>query len=167
MILSEIATLRAEKANIFGSSDWATYTMYDRMAKNPETAIKFMEEMIPALASTQRREAAILNTRIAAEGLQFEVQPWDWYRFAEKVKAEQYSYDESEVMAYFELKQVLEQGVFYMAEKLYGLTFDRRNDIPIYHPDVWVYTVFEADGSELGLFYFDPFQRPSKRGVLG
>lgn len=164
MILSEIATLRAEKANIFGSSDWATYTMYDRMAKNPETAIKFMEEMIPALASTQRREAAILNTRIAAEGLQFEVQPWDWYRFAEKVKAEQYSYDESEVMAYFELKQVLEQGVFYMAEKLYGLTFDRRNDIPIYHPDVWVYTVFEADGSELGLFYFDPFQRPSKRG---
>jgi peptidyl-dipeptidase Dcp len=164
LLLAKIATLRAEKAEIFGKPDWATYTMYDRMAKEPATALGFMEDMVPALAATQRSDAAMLNKRIAAAGLDFEVQPWDWYRFAEKVKAEQFAYDESEVMKYFELERVLEDGVFFMAEKLYGLTFEKRDDIPVYHPDVWVYTVFDADGSELGLFYFDPFQRPSKRG---
>jgi len=92
------------------------------------------------------------------------VQPWDWYRFANMVRQERFDYNEDEVMEYFQLEKVLEDGVFYMARELYGLTFERRSDIPVYHPDVWVYTVFEADGSELGLFYFDPFQRPSKRG---
>eukprot|EP00913_Durusdinium_trenchii_P015374 g14435.t1 len=164
LLLAEIAMLRAEKAEIFGKPDWATYTMYDRMAKEPATALGFMEQMVPALAATQRSDAALLNARIAADGLDFEVQPWDWYRFAEKVKAEQFAYDESEVTEYFELTRVLEDGVFYMSEKLYGLTFEKRDDIPVYHPDVTVYTVFDADGSELGLFYFDPFQRPSKRG---
>ncbi len=164
MLLAKIATLRAEKAALFGKPDWASYTMYDRMAKEPKTALDFMEQMVPALAATQRREAALLNERIAADGLNFEVQPWDWYRFANKVKAEQYAFDEDSVKPYFQLDKVLEDGVFYMANKLYGLSFERRTDIPVYHPDVWTYTVFDADGSELGLFYFDPFQRPSKRG---
>ncbi len=164
VLLAKIATLRAEKAALFGKPDWASYTMYDRMAKEPKTALDFMEQMVPALAATQRREAGVLNERIAQDGLNFEVQPWDWYRFANKVKAEQYAFDEDAVKPYFQLDKVLEDGVFYMSEKLYGLTFERRDDIPVYHPDVWVYTVFDADGSELGLFYFDPFQRPSKRG---
>ncbi len=164
LLLANIAGLRAEKAALFGEPDWASYTMYDRMAKTPKTALDFMEQMVPALAATQRREAAMLNEAIAAEGGNYEVQPWDWYRFANKVKAERYDLDEDAVMEYFQLDKVLEDGVFYMSEKLYGLTFERRSDIPTYHPDVWVYTVFEADGSELGLFYFDPFQRPSKRG---
>ncbi len=163
-LLARIAKLRAEKAALFGEDDWASYTMYDRMAKTPATALQFMEQMVPALAATQRREAAALNQKIASEGGNFEVQPWDWYRFANKVKAERYDLDEGKVMEYFQLDKVLEDGVFYMANKLYGLSFERRTDIPTYHPDVWVYTVFEADGSELGLFYFDPFQRPSKRG---
>ncbi|GAA4040520.1 M3 family metallopeptidase [Parerythrobacter jejuensis] len=164
LLLAKIATLRAEKAALFGEEDWASYTMYDRMAQKPATALKFMTDMVPALAATQRREAALLNETIAAEGGNFEVQPWDWYRYANKVKAERYQLDEDKVMEYFQLDKVLEDGVFYMAEKLYGLTFERRTDIPVYHPDVWTYTVFDADGSELGLFYFDPFQRPSKRG---
>ncbi|RGP40952.1 Peptidyl-dipeptidase Dcp [Altererythrobacter insulae] len=164
MLVAQIAQLRAEKAELFGKPDWASYTMYDRMAKEPKTALDFMQDMVPALANTQRKDAAMLNERIAADGLNFEVEPWDWYRFAEKVKAEQFAFDENEVMQYFELDRMLEDGVFYMAEKLYGLTFEKRDDIPVYHPDVTVYTVFEADGSELGLFYFDPFQRPSKRG---
>ena len=164
LLLANIAGLRAEKAALFGEPDWASYTMYDRMAKTPRTALDFMEQMVPALAATQRREAAMLNEAIAAEGGNYEVQPWDWYRYANKVKAERYDLDEDAVMEYFQLEKVLEDGVFYMSEKLYGLTFERRSDIPTYHPDVWVYTVFEADGSEMGLFYFDPFQRPSKRG---
>ncbi len=164
LTLAKIAELRARKAALFGQPDWATYTMYDRMAKEPKTALNFMEQMVPALAATQRREAELLNERIAADGLNHTVKPWDWYRYAEKVKAEQYAVDESAVRPYFQMDKVLEDGVFFTANKLWGLTFERRTDIPVYHPDVWVYTVFEEDGSELGLFYFDPFQRPSKRG---
>jgi len=164
LLLAKIATLRAEKAAIFGKEDWASYTMYDRMAKVPATALSFMEQMVPALAATQRREAAMLNAAIAAEGGNYEVRPWDWYRYANAVKATRYDLDEDAVAEYFPIESVLEDGVFYMANKLYGLSFERRDDIPTYHPDVWVYTVFEDDGSELGLFYFDPYQRPSKRG---
>ncbi len=163
-LIAEIAELRAEKAALFGEPDWATYAMWDRMAEKPATALGFMERMVPALAATQRREAAMLNEAIAADGGDFEVKPWDWYRYANKIKAERYELDEDAMMAYFQLDKVLEDGVFYMAEKLYGLTFERRTDLPVYHPDVWTYTVFDRDGSELGLFYFDPFQRPSKRG---
>ena len=164
VLLAKIATLRAQKAELFGQPDWASHTMYDRMAKKPATALGFMEQMVPALAATQRAEAGLLNAQIVAEGKNFKVQPWDWYLYADKVKAERYAIDESLVAPYFQLEKVLEDGVFYMANKLYGLTFERRTDIPVYHPDVWTYTVFDADGSELGLFYFDPFQRPSKRG---
>ena len=164
MLIARIAELRAEKAALFGKPDWATYTMWDRMAEKPETALNFMEQMVPALAATQRREAAMLNTAIKADGGNYEVQPWDWYRYANRIKAEQYNLDEDAMTEYFQLDKVLEDGVFFMAEKLYGLTFKRRTDLPVYHPDVWTYTVYDRDGSELGLFYFDPFQRPSKRG---
>ncbi len=163
-LIARIALLRAEKAALFGEADWASYTMYDRMAQKPKTALDFMEQMVPALAATQRREAALLNEMIKADGGDYEVKPWDWYLYANKVKAERYDLDEDAVMEYFQLDKVLEDGIFYMAKELYGLTFERRTDLPVYHPDVWVYTVFEADGSELGVFYFDPFQRPSKRG---
>ena len=164
MLIAKIATLRAEKAALFGEEDWASYAMWDRMAEKPQTALDFMEQMVPALAATQRAEAAMLNEAIKADGGDYEVKPWDWYRYANKIKAERYDLDEDAVMEYFQLDKVLEDGVFYMAGQLYGLTFERRTDLPVYHPDVWVYTVFDRDGSELGLFYFDPFQRPSKRG---
>ena len=164
MLVAQIAQLRAEKAALFGEADWASYAMWDRMAEKPQTALDFMEQMVPALAATQRAEAAMLNEAIEADGGDYEVKPWDWYRYANKIKADRYDLDEDAVMEYFQLDKVLEDGVFFMAEKLYGLTFERRTDIPVYHPDVWTYTVFDRDGSELGLFYFDPFQRPSKRG---
>jgi peptidyl-dipeptidase Dcp len=163
-LVKKIAELRAQKAALFGEPDWATYAMYDRMAKTPATAIDFMEQMVPALAATQRREAAMLDKAIADDGGDFDVRPWDWYRYANRIKAERYDLDEDKVAQYFQIDKVLEDGVFYAANKLYGLTFKRRTDLPTYHPDVWVYTVFDADGSELGLFYFDPYQRPSKRG---
>ena len=163
-LVAKIVALRAEKAALFGEPDWASYTMYDRMVESPQAALDFMGQMVPALAETQRREAGVLNEKIADEGGNFDVQPWDWYRYANQVKAERYDVDDDEVMQYFQLDKVLEDGVFYMAEKLYGLTFERRTDLPVYHPDVWVYDVFEENGSQLGIFYFDPFQRPSKRG---
>lgn len=164
MLVAKIAKLRADKAALFGAPDWATYAMWDRMAEKPKTALDFMEQMVPALAATQRREAEVLNAAIKADGGNYTVKPWDWYRYANKVKAERYSLDEDAMAEYFQLDKVLEDGVFYAANKLYGLNFKRRTDLPVYHPDVWTYTVFDRDGSELGVFYFDPFQRPSKRG---
>ncbi|WP_100261302.1 M3 family metallopeptidase [Qipengyuania seohaensis] len=164
MLIAKIAKLRADKAALFGEADWASYAMWDRMAEKPKTALDFMEQMVPALAATQRREAAMLTAAIAADGGDYSVKPWDWYRYANRIKAEQFDLDEDAVMEYFVLDKVLEDGVFYMAEKLYGLTFQKRTDLPVYHPDVTTYTVFDRDGSELGIFYFDPFQRPSKRG---
>ena len=164
VLLAKIATLRAEKAALFGEADWASYTMYDRMAQKPATALGFMEQMVPALAATQRREAAEINAMIKADGKNFTVKPWDWNVYAEKIKADRYAFDEGLVKPYFQLDRVLEDGVFFAANKLYGISFKKRSDLPVYHPDVTVYTVYDADGSELGLFYFDPFQRPSKRG---
>jgi peptidyl-dipeptidase Dcp len=164
LLLARIAALRAEKASLFGNPDWATYAMWDRMAKTPRTALDFMNRMVPALAATQRGDAAALNAQIKKEGGKFTVKPWDWYRYANKVKAERYQIDEDKMMEYFPIQKVLEDGVFYAANQLYGLSFKRRTDIPVYHPDVSTYTVLDRDGSELGLFYFDPYQRPSKRG---
>ena len=164
MLVAQIAKLRAEKAALFGEDDWASYTMYDRMAQKPSTALKFMTDMVPALAATQRREAEMLNAAIKADGGDYTVQPWDWYRYANKIKAEKYQLDEDKMMEYFQLDKVLEDGVFYAANKLYGISFKKRTDLPVYHPDVSVYTVYDKDGSELGLFYFDPFQRDGKRG---
>ncbi|MXO66078.1 M3 family metallopeptidase [Altericroceibacterium endophyticum] len=163
-LIVKIAQLRAQKAALFGESDWASYVMYDRMAKTPKTALDFMEQMVPALAATQRREAAMLNEAIAEDGKDFSVEPWDWQMYAEKVRKARYDIDEEEVKPYFEIRNVLENGVFYAANQLYGLTFKQRTDIPVYHDDVWTYTVYDKDGSELGLFYFDPYKRDNKRG---
>jgi peptidyl-dipeptidase Dcp len=163
-LISRIAQLRAQKAALFGEPDWASYVMYDRMAKEPKTALDFMGQMVKPLAATQRREAALLNRKIKQEGGKFTVRPWDWYRYAEMVRKERYDLDENAVKPYFEVNRVLEDGVFYAANQLYGLSFTKRTDLPVYHPDVTTYTVTDRDGSELGIFYFDPYQRPSKRG---
>ncbi len=160
----KIAKLRAQKAELLGSPDWATYTMYDRMAKQPATALGLMEQMVPALSETQLREAKLLNAAIKEDGGNYSVEPWDWAFYAEKVRKAKYDLDENEIKPYFEVTRTLEDGVFYMAKELYGLTFKKRTDIPVYHPDVTTYTVFDKDGSELALFYFDPFQRDNKQG---
>ena len=163
-IVREMVELRARKAALFGMPDFATWQMYDRFAATPDRAIDFLRQMVPAVAATQAREAEVLNERIRQDGHNFTVQPWDWAYYAEKVRQERYNLDEARIRQYFEVTRVLEDGVFYMANQLYGLTFEKRDDIPGYHPDVTVYTVKEADGTELGLFYFDPFQRASKQG---
>jgi peptidyl-dipeptidase Dcp len=134
------------------------------MAKTPKTALDFMQQMVPAIAATQRRDAAALNAEIKADGKDFTVQPWDWTFYSERLRKKKFDIDEDTVKPYFEMRHVLEDGVFYAAGKLYGLTFKRRTDLPVWNPDVWTYTVYDKDGSELGLFYFDPFQRDNKQG---
>ncbi len=163
-IISEMAELRARKAALLRYPDYASAAMFDRMVKDPEQAIAFMESMVPAVAERQEEEAHELNAAIRADGGKFTVQPWDWDFYSERVRKAKYDLDESAVRPYFEVKRVLEDGVFHAANLVYGLSFKQRSDIPAYHPDVTVYTVFDADGSELGLFYFDPFARPNKQG---
>jgi peptidyl-dipeptidase Dcp len=163
-LVAEIANLRAKKAALFGAPDWATYAMYDSMAKTPKAAVDFMKAMVPPLKAAQEHEAAELNAVIKADGQSFDVQPWDWQLYAAQLKKQKYDFNEDTLKPYFEIHKVLEDGVFYAANQLYGLTFKARHDLPVYNPDVWTYTVYDKDGSELGLFYFDPYQRPNKQG---
>ncbi|MFB0611061.1 M3 family metallopeptidase [Aurantiacibacter poecillastricola] len=162
-LIQEVISLRNRRAQLFGEPTHANWQMYDRMVADPQAAINFMAEMVPALRATQEREAAVLQERIEQDGHDFQLAPWDWQYYASKVRAERYALDNEEIKQYFVVDNVLEDGVFYMAEQLYGLTFEERTDIPTYHPDVKVYTVFH-DGEEQALFYFDPFSRESKRG---
>ena len=163
-LIQELAQLRAQKAQLLGYPDYASYTMYNQMAKNPTAALGFLNQMVPALAAEQHREAADLNALIRRTGGKFSVEPYDWDFYSEKLRKQKFDIDESQVKPYFEITSVLENGVFFAANQLYGLTFKKRTDIPVYHPDVSVYTVYDADGSELALFYFDPWKRDNKQG---
>ncbi|MGN6374813.1 MAG: peptidyl-dipeptidase Dcp [Sphingomonas sp.] len=162
--ITELAQLRANKANLLGYPNYAAYTLYDQMAKTPETAIKFMKALVPATAAEEKREAAEIQATIAQDGDNFQLKPWDWDHYAEQVRKAKYDLDDNEVKPYFELHTVLEDGVFYAAHELYGLTFKKRTDIPVYQPDVMTYEVFDKDGSPLGLMYFDYYKRDNKSG---
>ncbi len=162
-LVREVIALRNRRAQLFGEASHANWQMYDRMVSDPAKAIGFMADMVPALRATQDREAAVLQARAAQDGHSFTLAAWDWPYYAEIVRQERYSLDNEEIKQYFVVDRVLEDGVFYMAGQLYGLTFEKCNDIPTYHPGVSVYTVFH-DGAPIALFYFDPMQRESKRG---
>ncbi|WAT17993.1 M3 family metallopeptidase [Aurantiacibacter sp. MUD11] len=162
-LIREVIALRNRRAQLFGEPTHANWQMYDRMVSDPQQAIGFMADMVPALRATQEREAAVLQARAEQDGHSFTLAPWDWEYYAEIVRQERYALNNEEIKQYFEVDRVLEDGVFYMAGELYGLTFEKRDDIPTYHPDVSVYTVFH-DGEPIALFYFDPMSRDSKRG---
>jgi peptidyl-dipeptidase Dcp len=162
--ISEIAQLRAQKAALLGFPTWADYVLADQMAKTPQNAEAFMGKLIPATAAEEKREAAELDATIKAGGENFSVQPWDWERYADRVKKTRLDFDGAVTKPYFELNTVLEKGVFYAANQLYGVTFKERHDIPVYHPDVRVFEVFDRDGKHLALFYCDYFKRDSKSG---
>ncbi|WP_242097241.1 M3 family metallopeptidase [Sphingomonas sp. CROZ-RG-20F-R02-07] len=159
-----IAQLRARKAALLGYPDWASYVLADQMAKTPQTAEAFMAKLIPPTVAQQRREAAEIDAAIKADGGDFTVKPWDWDRYAERVRHARFDLDQNQVKPYFELNAVLEKGVFFAATKLYGVTFKARHDIPVYNPDVRVFEVFDRDGKHLGLFYCDYFKRDNKQG---
>ncbi|KXV77865.1 M3 family metallopeptidase [Acetobacter cerevisiae] len=162
--IATIAQLRAQKAALFGYKNYAAYVLADQMAKTPEAVHSFIAQIVPALAAEQKREAADIQKTIAKSGASFELKPWDWPYYAGQVRKARLNFDENQVKPYFELNTVLQDGVFFAANSLYGVTFKRRTDIPTYNPDVMVFEVFDKDGSELGLIYFDYFQRDNKNG---
>jgi peptidyl-dipeptidase Dcp len=163
-IVTRLAQLRATKAKLLGYPTYAAYSLDDQMAKTPEIAIKLMSDLVPASTAKARAEAAKMQKVIDAEKGGFPLGPQDWELYAEKVRKAEYDLDESQVRPYFELNNVLQNGVFYAANQLYGLTFKERHDIPVYQPDVRVFEVFDADGKSLALFYGDYFSRPNKSG---
>jgi peptidyl-dipeptidase Dcp len=163
-LIAEIAQLRSGKAALLGYASWADYVLADQMAKTPQTALAFMARLVPPTAAEERREAADLQAEIARGGEGFQLKPWDWSRYAERVRRARYDLDQDQVKPYFLIDTVLQQGVFYAANQLYGVTFKERRDLPVYQPDVRTFTVYDKDGSELGLMYFDYWKRDNKAG---
>jgi peptidyl-dipeptidase Dcp len=162
-ILSKIAALRAEKAQLVGYKTWADFVLDRNMAKVPSKVYGLLDQLwTPALA-VAHKEAADIQGAIKADGQEFKLEPWDWRYYSEKVKKARYDLDEEALRPYFKLANVLD-GAFYVANRLYGITFTERFDIPKYHPDVRTFEVKDADGSHLGVFLCDYFPRPGKRG---
>ena len=162
--ISTLAQLRAEKAKLLGYPNYAAYVLYDQMAKTPDAVEKFVAQMIPATAAKSEQEAKDIQAQIAKSGGHFDLKPWDWEHYSEQVRKAQYDLDENALKPYFELDNVLKNGLFYAANQMYGLTFKERHDIPVYQPDVRVFDVIDKDGSQLGLIYFDYFKRDNKAG---
>jgi peptidyl-dipeptidase Dcp len=162
--IARIAQLRAQKAKLLGFPNFAAWKIEDQMAKTPEAALKFMDALVPAATAKAASEAQDIQAVIDSQKGGFKVQPWDWDFYAEQVRKAKYDLDEEQVKPYFELDNVLQSGVFYAANQLYGLTFKERKDIPVYAPTVRVFEVFNADGSTLALFYCDYFKRDNKQG---
>jgi peptidyl-dipeptidase Dcp len=133
-------------------------------AKTPENAIKLLTDLAPPATARARAEAADMQKLIDAQGGGFKLEPWDWQYYAEQVRKAKYNLDESQIMPYFELNDVLQNGVFFAANRLYGITFKERHDIPVYHPDVRVFEVFDSNGQPLALWYCDYFKRDNKSG---
>ena len=168
-IVSQVLKLRAEKAKMLGYPTYAAYVLADETAKTPEAVDAMLTQLAPPAVANAKREGAAIQAMIdkeqAAKGEPtFALQPWDWAYYTEKVRAEKYDFDESQLKPYLEMKNVLENGVFYAAGQLYGLSFKQRTDLPVYNPDVLVYDVYNADGSQLAIFLADMYARPSKRG---
>jgi peptidyl-dipeptidase Dcp len=162
--IAHLAQLRAQKAKLLGFPSFAAWKLEDQMAKTPEAALRFMDAIVPAATEKAAHEAKDIQDIIDAQKGGFQLQPWDWNFYADQVRKARYDLDDAEVKPYFELNNVLQNGVFYAATQLYGITFKERHDIPVYQPDVRVYEVFDADGKHLAIFYCDYFKRDNKNG---
>ena len=161
-ILTKMAALRLEKANLLGYKTFADFKLEVNMSKNPENVFKFLNDLWKPALHKAGIEVADMQKIIDQEGGNFKLQPWDWWYYAEKVKKEKYALDEEMLRPYFKIENVI-AGAFGVATKLYGLKFIVRKDIPIYHPDVKVFEVKEANGKHLGILYTDYYPRDSKR----
>ncbi|HET8838348.1 MAG TPA: peptidyl-dipeptidase Dcp [Flavobacteriaceae bacterium] len=162
--ISRIAEIRAEKAKIMGFPNFAAWNLQDQMAKTPEAVEEFLTKLVGPAVTKAKSEAADIQKLIDQQKGGFQLAPWDWNFYAEQVRKARYDLDESQIKPYFELNNVLENGVFFAANKLYGLSFKERKDLPVYQEDVRVFDVIDKDGSQLGLFYCDYFKRENKQG---
>lgn len=159
-----IADIRIAKAKLLGFKNYAAWKLQDQMAKTPAAVENFFAQLVPAATAKAKGEAATIQALIDKQNGGFALEPWDWNFYAEQVRKEKYNLDEDEIKPYFELYKVLEKGVFYAANQLYGISFKQRTDLPVYQPDVRVYEVFDKDGKSMALFYCDYFKRDNKSG---
>ena len=167
-VLLELAKLRAQRAKLLGYATHAEYSLENQTAQTPKAVNDLLAKLAPAAVKNAKREAADMQKLIDAAGGDFKLAAWDWPYYAEAVRQDKYAFNEAQMKPYFEIDRVLKDGIFYMARRLYGLSFVERPDLPVYHSDVRVFEVFDLtkDGGAqpLGLFLFDPYARPSKRG---
>jgi peptidyl-dipeptidase Dcp len=163
-VILRLAAIRAQKAKLMGFANYAAWKLQDQMAQTPEAVDQFFAQLVPAATAKARAEAADIQALIDKQNGGFQLQPYDWNFYSEQVRKAKYDLDENEVKPYFELNKVLEDGVFYAANQLYGLTFKERHDIPVYQKDVRVFEVFDKDGKSLALFYCDYYKRDNKSG---
>ncbi|MCY0771402.1 peptidyl-dipeptidase Dcp [Enterobacter cloacae complex sp. 2022EL-00788] len=163
-LISRLTALRARQAQLLGFENYASWSIADQMAKTPDAALGFMRGIVPAARSRAALEQADIQKVIDDEQGGFAVQAWDWAYYAERVRSVKYALDESQIKPYFALNTVLEEGVFWTATQLFGIRFVERFDIPVYHPDVRVWEIFDCTGEGMALFYGDFFARDSKAG---
>ncbi len=162
--LVQIAKLHAQEAQLMGFPNYATWKLQDQMAKTPKAVDDFFARLVTSATEKAKQETADIQALIDKQKGGFKLEPWDWSYYAEKVRKEKYNLDVNEIKPYFELNNVLEKGVFYAANQLYGLTFKERHDLPVYQQDVRVFDVFDKDKSTIGLFYCDYYKRDNKSG---
>lgn len=162
-IASRMASLRVKKAGLLGYPTHADFILEENMAKNPKNVYDFLDKVWAAAVPVAKKEAAELQAMIVAEGGNFKLEPWDWWYYAEKVRKQKYNLDEEALKPYFSLENV-RKGMFDVATKLFDITFEERNDISKYHPEVLTYEVKDSEGSHVGILYMDFFPRASKRG---
>ncbi|MBR6262324.1 MAG: M3 family metallopeptidase [Prevotella sp.] len=164
-IVVEIAQLRAEKARLMGYKNYASLSLEKTMAKTTEQVDAFLKQLIREYTPKAKEETmAIQQYARKMEGAEIDLQPYDRFYYSAKMKRDAYNFSDEEVKPYFNIDSVLVNGVFYAANRVYGLNFKQRNDIPVYHPDMKVYEVTDKDGKTLAIFYNDYFRRPTKRG---
>lgn len=163
-LVLRLAEIRARKAELLGVADYASWSMADQMAKTPSEALAFMRRIAPAARRRAEQELADVQQVIDEEGGDFQAAAWDWLYYGEQVRRAKFAIDEAQLKPYFALDRVLEDGVFWTASQLFGIRFVERFDIPLYHPDVRVWEIFDANGEGMALFYGDYFSRDSKSG---
>lgn len=163
-ILEAIAKLRLEKAQLMGKKSFAEWNLQDQMAKTPQKALELLATLAKPAVARAKEEAKDIQALIDEQNGGFKLEPWDWNFYSEQVRKKKYDLEESEIKPYFEVNTVLEKGVFYAANIMYGITFKVRKDLPVYHPDVVTYEVFDKDGKSMAIYYLDFYARDNKNG---
>jgi len=162
--LEKTAKLRLQKAKLMGKKSFAEWKLQDQMAKTPAPAIDLLAKIAAPAVARAKVEAKEIQDLIDSQKGGFKLEPWDWDFYSEQVRKAKYDLDQSQIKPYFELITVLEKGVFFAAKQMYGITFKERNDLPVYHPDVKVYEVFDKDGKSISIYYLDFYTRDNKKG---
>jgi peptidyl-dipeptidase Dcp len=163
-VLEKTAKLRLQKAKLMGKKSFADWKLQDQMAKTPAPAMDLLVKIAAPAVAKAKVEAKEIQELIDSQKGGFQLEPWDWDFYSEQVRKAKYDLDQNEVKSYYELTTVLEKGVFFAAQKMYGISFKERNDLPVYHPDVKVYEVFDQNGTSISIYYLDFYTRDNKKG---